>query len=61
MTLISEKFKRLKKYSKSLSWVENFNMLFNGMGGKFKFSAQDSNLEYFFQPYQIPQNCGQFL
>ena len=45
MTLISEKFKRLKKYSKSLSWVENFNMLFNGMGGKFKFSAQDRDLE----------------
>ena len=27
------------KYSKSLSWVENFNKLFTLLGGKFKFSA----------------------
>ena len=36
------------KYSKSLSWAENLNKLFTVLGGKFKFSAQDSNLEYLF-------------
>ena len=34
------------KYSKSLSWIENLNKLFTDLGGKFKFSAQDSDLEY---------------
>ena len=34
------------KYSKSLSCVENLNQLFTVSGGKFKFSAQDSDLEY---------------
>ena len=34
------------KYSKSLSWAENLNKLFTVLGGKFKFSAQDSDLEY---------------
>ena len=34
------------KYSKSLSWAENLNKLFTALGGKFKFSAQDSDLEY---------------
>jgi hypothetical protein len=34
------------KYSKSLSWAENLNNLFTVLGGKFKFSAQDSDLEY---------------
>ena len=34
------------KYSKSLSWAENLNKLFTVLGGKFKFSAHDSNLEY---------------
>ena len=34
------------EYSKSLSWAENLNKLFNVLGGKFKFSAQDSDLEY---------------
>ena len=34
------------KYSKSLSKVENLNNLFTVLGGKFKFSAQDSDLEY---------------
>ena len=34
------------KYSKSLFWAENLNKLFNDLGGKFKLSAQDSNLEY---------------
>ena len=36
------------KYSKSLSWAENLNKLFNVLGGKFKFFAQDSDLEYLF-------------
>ena len=34
------------KYSKSLSLAENLNKLFTDSGGKFKFSAQDSVLEY---------------
>ena len=34
------------KYSKSLSWAENLNKLFTVLGRKFKFSAQDSDLEY---------------
>ena len=34
------------KYSKSLSWAENLNKLFTDLSGKFKFSAQDSDLEY---------------
>ena len=37
------------KYSKSLSWAENLNKLFTFLGGKFKFSAQDSDLEYLFR------------
>ena len=36
------------KYSKSLSWAENLNKLLTDLGGKFKFSAQDSDLEYLF-------------
>ena len=36
------------KYSKLLSWAENLNKLFPVLGGKFKFSAQDSYLEYLF-------------
>ena len=36
------------RYSKSLSWAENLNKLFTDLGGKFKFSAQDSDLEYLF-------------
>ena len=32
------------KYSKSLSWAENLDKLFTVLGGKLKFSAQDSNL-----------------
>ena len=36
------------RYSKSLSWAENLNELFTDLGGKFKFSAQDRNLEYIF-------------
>ena len=34
------------KYSNSLSWAKNLNKLFTDLGGKFKFSAQDSDLEY---------------
>jgi hypothetical protein len=36
------------KYYKSLSKAENLNKLFTDLGGKFKFSAQDSDLEYLF-------------
>ena len=36
------------KYSKLLSWAENLNKLFTVMGVKFKFSAQDRDLEYLF-------------
>ena len=34
------------KYSKSLSRAENLSKLFTVLGEKFKFSAQDSDLEY---------------
>ena len=43
-----EFFRCQNKYSKSLSWAENLNKLFTVLGGKFKFSAQDSDLEYSF-------------
>ena len=43
------------KYSKSLSWAENLNKLFTVLGGKFKFSAQDSDLEYLCWRHQILQ------
>ena len=43
-----EFFRCQNKYSKSLSWAENLNKLFTVLGGKFKFSAQDSDLEYLF-------------
>ena len=36
------------KYSKSLSWADNLKKLFSDIGGKFKFSAKDSDLEYLF-------------
>ena len=36
------------KCSKSLSWADNLNKLFTDLGGNFKFSAQDSDLEYLF-------------
>ena len=35
------------KGAKSLPWAENFNKLFTGMGEKFKFSAQRSDLAPF--------------
>ena len=34
------------KYSKPLSWAENLNKLFTDLGRKFKFSAEDSEMEY---------------
>ena len=34
------------KYSKSLSSAENLNKLFNVLGGKFKFSAKDTDVIY---------------
>ena len=34
------------EYCKSLSWAENLNKLFTVLGGKFKFSAQDSDMRY---------------
>ena len=42
------------KYSKSLSWAENLNKFFIDLGGKFKFSAQDSDLEYLFWQCKNP-------
>ena len=45
---IEKNFRCQNKNSKSLSWAENLNKLFTGLGGKFKFSAQDSDLEYLF-------------
>ena len=36
------------KYSKSISWVENLNFPPNTVNNLFKFSAQDSDLEYLF-------------
>ena len=44
------------KYSESLSWTENLNKLFTDLGGKFKFSAQDSDLEYLFWQQKILQS-----
>ena len=36
------------KYSKSLSWIWNLNFLLITVNNKFKFQAQDSNMEYFY-------------
>ena len=49
-------FLRLQqKYSKSVSSAENLNKLFTFLGGKFKFSAQDSDLEYLcWRPKNFP-------
>ena len=41
------------KYSKLPSWAENLNKLFTVMGWKFKFSAQDRDLEYVFGEVKI--------
>ena len=43
-SFLTESLMQLKKYSKSLSWAEKMNKLFAVMGGKFKSSAQDSDL-----------------
>ena len=51
-SFLSESSMRLKKYSKSLSWAVDLNELFNVMGGKFKFSTKERDLEYFFEPHQ---------
>ena len=42
-----------KNYSKSLSWAENLNFPPKTVNNIFKFSAQDSDLEYCFELYQI--------
>ena len=42
------------EYSKSLSWAENLNKLFTILGGKFKFSAQDNDLEHSFWQCKNP-------
>ena len=36
------------EYSKSLSWAENLNFPHKSVNNLFKFSAQDSDLEYLF-------------
>ena len=41
------------KYPKSLSSAENLNKLFTDLGGKYKFSAQDSDLGYLFWQYKV--------
>ena len=41
-----EFFRYQHKHSKSLSWAENLKNLLTVSGGKFKFSSQDSDLEY---------------
>ena len=43
----SESFMQLKKCAKSLSWAESLNIWFAVQGGKFNFSAQDSDLAHF--------------
>ena len=43
-----EFFRCQNKCSKSLSWADNLSKLFTVLGVKFKFSAQDSDLEYSF-------------
>ena len=46
------------KYSKSLSWAENLNKLFTVLGGKFKFFAQDSELEYLYWRNKKPPSSS---
>ena len=43
-----EFFRCQNKYSKSLSWAENLNFPPKTVNNLFKFSAQDSDLEYLF-------------
>ena len=40
-----------KKYSKSLSWAENFPPIM--VNNILKFSTEDSDLEYFFEPHKF--------
>ena len=48
-----------KKYSKSLSWAKNLNIFFTVMGGKFKFSAEYSELgAYCGSRYKQKKNLG---
>ena len=42
------------KYSKSLSWAENLNFPPKSVNNLFKFSAQDSDLEYLFWQCKNP-------
>ena len=42
------------KYSKSLSWAENLNFPPKTVNNLFKFSAQDSDLEYLFWQCKKP-------
>ena len=51
-SFLSESLKRLKKYSKSLSWAENLNFPPIKVNNLFKCQAQDSDLKYFFEPLQ---------
>ena len=39
---------KINRYSKSLSWAENLNFLPKSLNNLFKFSAQNSDLEYLF-------------
>ena len=51
-SFLSESLKRPKKYSKSLSWADDLNFMPITVIQFFKFSAQDSDLEYFFELHQ---------
>ena len=53
-------FRCQNEYSKSLSWAENLNKLFTALGGKFKFPAQDSDLEYLFWRSKNPPVSSDF-
>ena len=46
------------KYSKSLSSAENLNQLFTVLGGKFKMSAHDSDLEYLTSQSKKPEQIA---
>ena len=45
-------------YTMSLNhfWAENLNKLFTDLGGKFKFSTQDSDLEYLYWQCKNPDS-----
>ena len=48
----ARKFEATQKDSKSLLWAENLNLLPITVNNLFKFSAQDSDLEYIFELHQ---------